>query len=436
MRFVLGFEVGASRTLSAACLLGAMTGCSLGQIGGEVDNSEGHTGRVCDEVEEAVGVEELTELGFSAEQLSERIEGSFSAPMTWKNPGRDGVEVVPAAGETTLDVTVVPRPETAVFVQREPRSSGDGREVALVGGEGDCPDVLRIESEVHVESENGALDDTFIVVFEATDDKVARASIALPPGELEGSFDVDVSELDNATSDDAWLRLQIAFGAISGTIEGSVEQNHGDAVSSGVLQVAHFPSESNCEMGVPVGDSAWTEAIEGALAEHTEYDLTWQGQDALLMTIEPTPLTGFCFEPGTDGGSLRASGVFHVSTEDGSIDGTWPLDVVARLDDDVVSEVKVVRNAYLADYFAAEDFAAETGISGVEREADGLTFSFSYLVHLDGDAQSAGELTLMEVTVPDCAQPGFVPDSGDGSSAPGCPGLDVDEFQNATFIER
>lgn len=438
-------SVSVSALLFAAA--GSLSGCLSGQIGGEVDNNGDEwagEGERCDEEETDLAATEATSLGFTVEDLVEVIEGTHDAPLVWSDLDVEGVTITPGTASTTeIEIEVTALLDTARYVAREAKSNDSGSEGFPAIGEVDvvCSDAIRIDAEVRVVTGNGALEDTFTTTFSSTDGLIASTRIPLSPGELEGSFDVDVSQLENAEANGTALNLQIAFGQISGTVVSAVQQVHGEATSHRSLAVAEFPGgEDGCTVGVPIGDSPLVVAIEQALGEHTEFEFSWQGEETLGLTIDPGLIGPFCYENNSQQGmaKLRANGQFAVELADGSIDGSWPLEIQAEVLGGEVIEVHVLRNSYLAVRFAAADFEEATGISGIESDAAELTYSFGYIVHVQDDLPAAGEITLMEALVPECAQPGNEPPIEEyegGGTVPGCAGIDFVEFQNGSFSD-
>lgn len=441
-------------------LLFFLVGCAQGQTGGEIGattsntDGEGAWGR-CEEGESAPVEPDqaLDGLDFRLEDLIGLVEGEHETSMAWNSSGpifSGKVVVTPAAELTDLEITVTPRAETG-RVQDFEQADSDGSEGPAVDiEEPACSDRLSLEADVIIRSSNGALDEQFVATFWTTDGIVAHADVPIDASAVRGSFAVDVSGMgDKAELRQTDLRLGLAFGSMNGTLSGMVVTNDGEAAVAGGFEFAKFPAENPCESGFALQQDAPVRAeIEELLSQYESYDFTWTGRPPSQELSIETTLGAVCYMaqqyyPGEP--QLQAKVESRVKLEDGSIDGTWALDAFVTYESDgEVAQVQVVRNNYLAETFAPGAFAEEAGISGISSDADGLTFSFGFVLDAAGTAN--GELTVMELTVPDCVTSGAAGDneeiegeSGsevDGSGSPGCQGTEATEIENATFVGR
>ncbi len=299
-----------------------------------------------------------------------------------------------------------------------------------------------MDAKVTVTSANGAFDDTFVASFSTVDGHVALANLQLPLGELNGSFAVDVSALENGSAD-ANLHISLGYGSLSGRIEVGIESHNSEVAMAGSIPVGRFPKENPCEYGSLIGlDSDLADAVDAALQQHTEFDFTWQGEESFELDVVPT-LTALCLATGygDEPGSVSGSMSLALSSSGDEIDGTWPLSLSIELDEaGDVARVNVLRNSYVVDSYPSDQFEAETGIQGITSNAEELSYSFSYSIDLVEDFPVSGELTILELVIPDCAKAGYepevveTPDGGSGSA--GCEGIDVVESKFAQFYER
>ncbi len=441
---------------SLACLFAATTfsACTTGQIGGEIEHSDGKGGRGLGEdasgsgcevaATTPLGADEETPLGVTAQQLSEAIEGTYETSLSWGTQIAEGAELTPEAGETTVTIEIIPREDSATLVDLEVKQSSDSDDDrALIEEDfGQCSDEVRVVADVIVTSENGAFDDTFEAVFRSTGGSVTNASIGIVPGELAGSFDVTTD--GNGEAKQTSMKIAVAFGTISGTVSGIWQEVHGDpndgdsAVSGSPMTYARFPA-NGCQYGALIGEgSIWADAIADAVGSSTSFDLTWEDGEATSLSLEPS-LGALCLEANDyeASGTIVGSGSVVVSSEDGRVDATWDIEVRASLEGDELTSLRVVSVDEKYEGYPVDEFTEATGISGVETDATDLDFEFSYDVGLGGEA-SRGSLSVFELVIPECARPDYEPevvsgpDGGQGSD--GCEGVDRVELETAIVV--
>lgn len=445
------FSVCAFSTFGFA-LLAFAASCTTGQIGGEIEHKDGpgeggdHSAGGCEErTASEIALDEETSLGITAQDVIDAISGTHETTLSWaEDITNSDIAVSPDAGESTITIEVIPREESATFVDLEPKESDNGQEDLLIEeGYGACTDEIRVVADVVVTSENGALDDSFEVTFRAKSASVVSGSVEVSPGELEGSFDVTVE--GNGEPVGTRLSLSFAYGTVSGELSGHIQEVHGDpddddsAVSqSAEIVYGRFPA-SGCDSGVPIDeDSPWSDAILDAVNSNTEFDFAWQSGETTALTVSPT-VGPLCLEVNEyeGGGTIFGEVSALVSSDDGRIDAAWDLQIRAATDGEEITSIDV-RYLEKEQYgYPAEDFAAETGISGIETDAAELGFEFVYSIGLDGGT-TGGTLTVVELLIPECVRPDYEPDvttpDGDsGGGSDGCSGIDYAEIETATF---
>jgi len=425
-------------------------GCAKGQMGGEIGITTDNTdegGANCKDGPSTMLLpdEEIQSLPFKLSDLIDAIEGQHEASLAWRGNEEASfanIEVTPEAQLTTIHVAVTPLPETGRLVERSEQSStGDGETLTDEGVHPGCADRVVVDAQVTVQSDNGALDETFSTTFWTSDGVVAHSDITAEPADFGGSFSVDVSAVgDHAQASQTQLQLSLAFGALSGTLGGLVETDNGEVATGAAITYARFPAESACESGFVLPTDAELHAdVEQLLGEHTQFDFAWQGEATQRLTVQTT-VGAICYNEQDVGygPAFTARVESHVQLADDTIDGTWPLDAFIIQDEDGgLARVDVQRNSHMARSFAPQEFAQQTGILGVESEADALSFSFGWSVDGTASAVASGELTLLELTMAACDEP--LPtdaEEGEGASSPGCRGTDVKELKNAQFVER
>ncbi len=417
--------------------LGLAAGCTNGQFGGQVGadgdggtNSEGGTCEV--KSKKKMGVDETTALGFTGAQVIALAQGSHAASLTWAS-NQTSVELVPAAGKSTITFDVKADEGTLELMDLEPKEGAGGMENALSEDE-PCKDELRFTANVHVKSDNGAFDDDFEAVFRASAARLVETSIELSPGKLEGSFDVTVVTPENAQSIQNRLELGFLPGSVSGTISGMVEASDGASVSATGLEFGHFPVES-CEHGYLIpADSDWGKELVALVDAPIDFDLSWQNGDKTSLALD-SEVSRICYLDGawSDVETVALVLASRAKSADGRVDGTWDLSANIELDSaGAPTSVHVFRDAYLASTFATDVFQQETGISGfVFGVGKVATFQFGYDVDWVAELTS-GVLTIFEGTPADCGKQEVSPDDG-GASTPGCAGTDYAEIEQATL---
>lgn len=429
-------------------VLVVVCGCAKGQTGGEIgvttSNTDGEVGGCKDGPSTTLSPDEqIPGVDFKLSDLIEQIEGEHETSFAWRaadDASFENVVVTPEAGLTTLRIEVNPLPETGRLVERvAQQDSVDGQESTLNDGYAACTARVMVDAEVTVESDNGALDETFSATFWSSDGVVAHSEIEADPPQWGGNFSVDVSELgDNAEASQTRMEFALAFGALSGSLGGLVTTNNGEVATAGGITYARFPAETECESGYLLpADDPLREAVQQLLDAHTEFDFTWQGEAAQDLTIETT-LGAICYNDQDVGYGLGFTAQVEsaVRLADDTIDGTWPLSAVITQDEEgALARVDVQRQGYMTMSYEPAEFEEQTGIHGVTTDADGLSFSFGFAVEDIEGARASGELTLLELTSAQCDEKPDEPLPEEGGGSPGCRGTDAAEIRNAQFIE-
>lgn len=424
-----------------------LSGCGLGQFGGEV-NSETDGGNGCEDLRSSeLNPGDVAPAGtLKIDDLIELVSGDFQSSMAWGSgdaTSSSDITLIPGAGDTSISVKIEVTEGSGKFVERAPvQTNGQEGNTLEDSIDGTCTNRLTVEAQVTVKSDNGAFDDVFLTTFWTEDGVVAQSQIPLAPGELEGSFDIDVSAIKNAKTIQTGLNLRLAFGNISGKVSGSIETRSKDAVSLSASQpYGIFPKDNPCENRVPVPAAAQLRTeVQTLFDENTEFAFKWTSDDESVPMQITTELDALCYEQASYGETpgYTATVVSKVVSEGANIDGNWALDAQVSVDDDgELSRVDVIRNSYMVLGVAPEEFAINSGISGITSDADQLSFTFGYGIDVADDHLASGELTVLALTTPECLttppaeEPGRNGSSQDGS--PGCEGIHADEIKNAQF---
>ncbi len=163
-------------------------------------------------------------LGFTIAQVLELAEGDHQSALSWAD-GNDSV----------LHASLVFSGE-ASYEDREWIDDGSGIEPALV--DMDCNDILRMQVQVELSSEDGALDESYALQLEAGTSDEAHLSTELPT--LTGSLVIeDFAPAGSYSSFRAFLDLSITSAGLSGTISGQAESS-GSGGDDGTVSATSF----------------------------------------------------------------------------------------------------------------------------------------------------------------------------------------------------
>lgn len=431
------------RFMAFACLA-LICGCNAGQIGGEVtepsdpDGTEGTTSGSCEEGEiTPVVAGEQTALGFDPERAIDLVEAEHEAALVWGvSNGAATVELTPAAGESRITVTVTPDPSSLRLVELHQKASSSGAESLLGESSQGCEDELRFDATVEVKTDNGALDDVFETTFAARSANRATAAIPVTPGENAGSFDVVVLSPEGAEAQQTALSLSFTPGGFSGTLAGIISNTDGEVASAAAVTYGRFPAET-CEIGALVGlQSDLAVRAAAVLDGLRHFDLVWESGQATELSLTHS-IEKACLDLGLlgTGETVIVQTQTSASTADGRIHGTWALEAQVSLGvDGSATDVALLRQAYLADTYSADEFETETGISGVALPAGSNgTFSFNVTRVLEPEAAAIGTFMTHQVVPADCSsqEPVELPEGG--ATAPGCAGSTVIDLESASL---
>ncbi len=426
------------------------SGCDAGQIGGEVrepreqdgaGSNDDLSGACEDGQSRPVDAGTAVALGFDPQAAVDLVEGSHGTALAW---GADlaGYDLVltPAAGESRIEVAVTVDAASLRIVERSPRAASGGDEglgttlAAAPAEGGSCPDELRFDGEMRVETDNGALDETLDVAFVATSANHVTTSFAVTPGELAGSFDVEVQSPAGASAMSTRLSMAFTPGGFSGALRGIIEVRGSDVTSAGGVTYAVFPLGSCAEGAVVDLESELAGELVTLLDSLNELELRWSAAEATTLSLTHETQEICYVSQGLGGSDVAVLGLAtEASSADGRIDGSWSLEArVSLAADGTPTSVSLLRQAYMVDVFPASSFEEGTGIAGFSFP-EGAEASFALAVEDTlGDAGPAsGTLTILAITSADCTTGD--PSSGEGEmqAEPGCAGSDAEELETA-----
>lgn len=178
-----------------------------GQFGEETDG--------CQVVEEvALALDEVSELGFAAEEVLAYVEGEHAATLSWADGTSSGLVLVAA------------EPGNARLLRYEYVSSS-GEEPDIY-----CGDELAVDLDLAVDSDDGRLAEDFEVTLVSEEGSLAWITVDLEA--LEGSLDIE--SFATESFDDIWadLHVELEASGLSGEIRGYGESRSGSGPDSAV----------------------------------------------------------------------------------------------------------------------------------------------------------------------------------------------------------
>jgi hypothetical protein len=420
----------------AAAIFGG-SGCSVTDTGNPATPGGGPLGGPwCDEVESEIDFDEQTSLGFSAADVAPLVSGRHTETLAWL----DGANAASGEGTTEIEVDVV-LDETARYVKRNPGDESDG----LVGdgpaGSSNCNDRVALGATLTLTTADGKLDEVVETTIYADSATLASTTFTLPADELMGDLEVTPSvpsgfEVDGPPE----LQFDIQFAAVGwiGHVGALVKyKDHvsasGGAPAYGGSAIAQWPAENPCPLAFPVPTDQ-SEDLQALLD-------AFNGRGPLNVTYEPDgEPAALDYELGSDAeyvcqslpdGSLDFVGQLELSSDDGLIDGRFPLDVSVEPDDSgAVTHVYALMMEY------GDDPAALLESFGIGQSVD-FTGYDQWQVRLEAqlaDDTLSGALSVRGVGVADCTM--APPDDGSsGMGAPGCSGANYTDLWVASFGE-
>ena len=218
---------------------GALAGCNLGgQTGSEgIDENPSEAGDLtttpengvadCTPVQEQeLDLDQVSDLGFSADQVLGWAKGAHAASLEWnQDPGL--VVFGPETGLSSITVELEATGTTALYVVPPPEACGRPR--------------LGMAVSVSVSTESGALDEQFDVKLWASAEQEASLQAELDLGSLNGSFFVDLPEGQTASA--LYLDVALSPSSFAGSLWSSIEQSDTSGVSSASLMTfARWPA--------------------------------------------------------------------------------------------------------------------------------------------------------------------------------------------------
>jgi hypothetical protein len=385
-----------------------------GQTGDEDTSGEGAG---CDYVPTVVDLDEVTPLGFTAQEVLETALGSRVTPFFWKLGAH---EYGPGSGESELTLELG-APAEARFMKGTPKESN--LDIAV-----DCPDRVEVDVEVHARTADGALDETFVGPVHASSPELATLSHSFDVDELNGSFAFDAESLGAARVIAFRLNAVISEFGLSGGLEAQYELKSSDVASSYGQSLGVFPAEVPCSMGGvtvpldagPVSSRAALDLVESVDSiELLKTGETIAGELAIEHDGTPSCADLVGSWGATPTGVVSTGAVLHLKTSDGALDHDFPVRLESVPGEDgSLDHVKVTGSCETKE---ASAFAATCGDYGFDFTGyDGAMAALEITLRPGAGApEVSGSLSVKGVIRPDCLDN---PPPCTENGCPGCPG--------------
>ena len=205
-----------------------------GQTGGEVDDE------VCEEMERSVAWEEVSELGFTAAEVSAELLNPAQATPQWFSSTTEApVELVAPSAGTSISVHVETHQEEAQVVLSAPKSpDGDADGKTFEELDELCRSRLELPVTITVTTSDGSLGETAVGTLYAFAVRDTEVSFALDPSTLSGHL---LATPRDATVHTLELHAHVALGDDPGGIIAlSYESSSGENATEGRLPVAEW----------------------------------------------------------------------------------------------------------------------------------------------------------------------------------------------------
>lgn len=200
----------------------ALTGCFEGRDG---DLAQAP---YCEENAVPIGIDEVSELGFSADEVLSLALGEHLGEVSWDRGSDAAISVsVGSVGEARFIDAEVVQPE-----------GGDTLDIWV-----ECPDRVEVDVVLELSTDDGWFDESFELALYSFEGSEARFHQELELDALAGSFDIepDVTSVDYDELR-AWVSGSFDEEGLVGVVEGQAS------------------GEDECEDGEPC--SAWAEMVE------------------------------------------------------------------------------------------------------------------------------------------------------------------------------
>lgn len=340
----------------------------------------------------AISLDEVTEAGFSAEDVLAYAEGEHHESIRWQTP--EPLQLGPESGEG----------EITIEIERASDRAKDFRPTTDVIGHGArCRPWITVDVIVAIQSEGGALNDRFMATLFATDRRAAYLRAKTPEGELAGALWA-TQEATNVLASSYELRMTLSEHGATGSLYSNWARQYMDVHWDDSFEIAHW-GRAHCTDGayaVPLDERIELQsARDRASANEGIAWLNDLGSIGIEWDDGSTTRAAFSFAPAEAGACVRAQalspepfqdlyipGELELRTDDGQVDARWP----GGLRIDAIGDGEVVGAFFSIDALALPDsFTASTVELGFPKEERGAHESLSVqcslaLTNLDGNS--------------------------------------------------
>jgi hypothetical protein len=401
----------------------------------------------------ALALDEDSPLGFSPNDILAFASGTHEDTIRWNAQAM--VEYGPESGEGAITITITPK-GTARHVEPAPPGSGGtdiGGAAPAIDIDSNCTSWIEIDVEVSVETEGGALDETFEAVLRAHTPITTSLYASFKADALEGSFEAEgTGGLAGFVLGGTQIGVRFSTFGVSGSFHGWLTTSDTDGDSSerpavgGGAPFATIGAAACIGEGFAVGASDDVEGVTvqdalDMLSESAQIDITWEDNT--------TTSSSFAFAATTPGGcvlldnetpgdlTIVLDGTLSMASEDERLDGAFEGRFEAHIDTGAISRItfhvsdKRMSNVALGgEYYGFPDVDLST------YDAAGTALDVTVT-----SAGIEGTITLIAYTFAECERPtpeerepgedpGIDPGegSGMGMSTPGCEGATPTEL--------
>lgn len=403
-----------------------------------------------------IDVDEETALGFTAEDILAFAAGTHEETIHWLAPMN--TTFGPESGDHAITITVTHDGDVR-FV--EPSTEADGTEDDLltdIGRPQGCTPWLEIDVHVTVETDGGALDESFDATLRTHNRLIATLFTHPDPDALGGDFEASFG-IDGFVLGQLDLGMTFSENGVNGAFGGVFEMHTADAVAAGAGGDFAAIGDARCGTGnlaVGLNDQIAGNTLQGVLdaaAAHDEATITWQDATTTISTLAFTPdeSTGCVLLDDSLVGDVAFTlvGKLAMVSEDGRLDGEWNGTLQATLAaDDTVARIHFQIEAEGLPAVTEPGAAAAYGFP--MEDVSGFDSAAIYAGVVIEDGALSGMVGLTGYTLAECAggdpdeemepAPDVDPDVGGGGTAgstgggsAGCRGSDPTELATGTI---
>jgi hypothetical protein len=377
-----------------------------------------------------------TALGFRAGDVLAFVEGSHAEKLTWYP--QSIASYGPESGEQALTLTVTRKGAPRLTKYTQDNSRGE------IGS--DCSDAVEVDVTVGLQSAQGALDEQLPGTLAITGGLAASLHLAPDPNALGGSFHITEVNVAGYKLVQMFLDIQFTKFGTSGQLSPIFEMRSAGAVSASAGDRnplaawgppacgfgLHAVPRSAKVLGFSADDviarldatKSAKVAFQGAVPADLTLARFVPSSDYVCALLEPS-LFDFGMAPGT----LTIRGKLGVKSADGRIDGSWPLELVAK--PNANGELEQVSLGFDTMSQTGPVSLSSYGLNGIDVSAYDNA-SPSLMLSLSATEPLHGELRVTGYKLPNCSTEVMMFPGG-GSGTPGCQGATPTEVARASI---